>query len=599
MLRDDRFKGLTPRDLRKDLIAGITVGAVAIPLGMAFAIASGVSPEYGIYTTVIAGFIVALLGGSHFQIAGPTGAFIPILLAIVLQYGYEDLLIAGMIAGVMLILMGIFKFGSLITYIPRSVTIGFTSGIAVIIFTGQLENFLGLEGVERKQYFHENMIEIFSKIDTINLYSVLIAILGLLIIIFVPKFFPRVPVLLIALIIPSIISYLFFPDKVATIGSAFGGIPQSLPEFKMPEITMEKLLYLWQPAFAIAMLGGIESLLSAVVADGMTGKQHKSNRELFGQGVANIVTPFFGGIPATGAIARTATNIKSGAVSPFSGIFQSIFVLLTLLLFAPFAYHIPLASMAPILMVVAFNMSEYKTFGSILKLRTSDSLVLVTTFLLTVFVNLTVAVPIGLLLAMVSFVKRISGLLEIQDIMPERFANGRNRKELKRKKEEYTCPQIASFTVRGPLFFGAADRFESTLSRAIRRRPEVLILKMRHVSMIDVTGEANLSTFVKNFIKKNGTVLITELDDEPLEMLKKSGLYDFIGKDHFFHDTTDAINYALQLINVKNCQYCAKNPENGCRVFKVVDYDEEPVKEHVLDGASIHVQHHVKQEQKV
>lgn len=594
MLRDDRFKGLTPRDLRKDLIAGITVGTVAIPLGMAFAIASGVSPEYGIYTTVIAGFIVALLGGSHFQIAGPTGAFIPILLAIVLQYGYEDLLIAGMLAGVMLILMGIFKFGSLITYIPRSVTIGFTSGIAVIIFTGQIENFLGLEGVESKQYFHENMIEIFSKIDTINIYSVLLAIIGLLIIIFVPKFFPRVPVLLIALIIPSIISYLFFPDKVATIGSAFGGIPQSLPEFKMPEITIEKLLYLWQPAFAIAMLGGIESLLSAVVADGMTGKQHKSNRELFGQGVANIITPIFGGIPATGAIARTATNIKSGAVSPFSGVFQSIFVLLTLLLFAPFAYHIPLASMAPILMVVAFNMSEYKTFGSILKLRTSDSLVLVTTFLLTVFVNLTVAVPIGLLLAMVSFVRRISGLLEIQDIMPEKFANGRNR--MQRDKAEYTCPQIASFTVRGPLFFGAADRFESTLSRAIRKRPEVLILKMRHVSMIDVTGEANLSGFVKNYVKKGGTVLITELDEEPLEMLKKSGLYDFIGKDHFFNDTTEAINYALQLINVKNCQYCARNPEKGCRVFKVVDIEEQ-TRDHPFE-VPVHVQH-IEQEQKV
>ena len=564
MFKDDRFRGLTPRDLRKDLIAGITVGTVAIPLGMAFAIASGVSPEYGIYTTVIAGLIVALLGGSHFQIAGPTGAFIPILLAIVLQYGYEDLLIAGMMAGVMLIIMAVFKFGSLITYIPRSVTIGFTSGIAVIIFTGQLENFFGLEGVESKQYFHENMIEIFNNFHTVNFYSILVAILGLLIIIFLPRFFPRVPVLLVALIVPSFISFLFFPDKVATIGSAFGGIPQSLPDFKIPEITFEKLMYLWGPAFAIAMLGGIESLLSAVVADGMTGKQHKSNRELFGQGVANIVTPFFGGIPATGAIARTATNIKSGAVSPFSGVFQSVFVLLTLLLFAPFASHIPLASMAPILMVVAFNMSEYKTFGSILKLRTSDSLVLVTTFLLTVFVNLTVAVPVGLLLAMVSFVRRISGLLEVENIKPEKFSNGEKRG----KKDAYTCPQIASFTVHGPLFFGAADRFESTLSRSINKRPDVLILKMRHVSMIDVTGESNLSGFVKNFMKKGGTVLITELDDDPLEMLKRSGLYDYIGKEHFFQDTTDAINYALQIINVSKCQYCGKRPEQGCRVFK-------------------------------
>ena len=572
MFKDDRFKGITTSDLRKDLIAGITVGVVAIPLGMAFAIASGVSPEYGIYTTIIAGLIVAIFGGSHFQIAGPTGAFIPILLAIVLQYGYEDLLIAGMLAGIMLILMSVFKFGSLITYIPRSVTIGFTSGIAVIIFSGQIENFLGLENVESKQYFHETILELFRNFHTVNIFSIVVAIIGLLIIIFVPRFFPRVPVLLVALVIPAIISYFLFPGKIATIGSAFGGIPQSFPGFHFPEISFDKLLYLWQPAFAIAMLGGIESLLSAVVADGMTGKQHKSNRELFGQGLANIVTPFFGGIPATGAIARTATNIKSGAISPFSGIFQSVFVLLTLLLFAPFASHVPLASMAPILMVVAFNMSEYKSFGSILKLRTSDSLVLVTTFLLTVFVNLTIAVPIGLLLAMVSFVKRISGVLRVKDIMPIQFANGQGRG--KGERAEYSCPKIASFTVHGPLFFGAADRFESTLSRSIRKRPSVLILKMRHVSMIDVTGEANLSRFVKDFIKKKGTVLITELREEPLNMLKRSGLYDVIGSDNFFDDTTDAINHALKITDVKKCPYCNKRPDGDCRVFKKMENDQ-------------------------
>src|SRR5690625_2530516 len=404
LFKDNRFKGITKGDLRKDLIAGITVGVVAIPLGMAFAIASGVNPEYGIYTTIIAGLIVALIGGSHFQIAGPTGAFIPILLAIVLQYGYEDLLIAGMLAGVMLVVMAFFKLGSLITYIPRSVTIGFTSGIAVIIFSGQIENFLGVEDVEKKEYFHQNMMEIVNNIDTINLFSIIVALIGFASVIIVPKIFPRVPVLLVALIIPTIASLLIFPGKVATIGTAFGGISQALPSFSLPEFTFDKLLYLWQPAFVIAMLGGIESLLSAVVADGMTGKQHQSNKELFGQGLANIITPLFGGIPATGAIARTATNIKSGAVSPWSGVFQSVFVLLTLLLFAPYASHIPLASMAPILMVVAYNMSEIKSFAHIVKLRSGDSLVLITTFLLTVFVNLTVAVPVGLLLAIISFI---------------------------------------------------------------------------------------------------------------------------------------------------------------------------------------------------
>lgn len=567
LFRDNRFRGLTKNDLKNDLIAGITVGVVAIPLGMAFAIASGVNPEYGIYTTIIAGLIVALIGGSHFQIAGPTGAFIPILLAIVLQYGYEDLLIAGMLAGVMLVLMGIFKFGSLITYIPRPVTIGFTSGIAIIIFTGQIENFLGLENIEKKEYFHENMLEIIRHVDEINLYSILIAVLGLLIIVFLPKLFPRVPVLLVALIVPAILSFFLFPGKMATIGTAFGGIPQSLPGFQLPTITFDKLLYLWGPAFAIAMLGGIESLLSAVVADGMTGKRHHSNKELVGQGVANIVTPFFGGIPATGAIARTATNIKSGAASPFSGIFQSAFVLLTLVLFAPLASHIPLASMAPILMVVAFNMSEYKTFGAVLKLRTSDSLVLVTTFLLTVFVNLTVAVPVGLLLAMVSFVRRVSQVLEVKNISPDNYVDDL-------PDDQNVCPKIASFTIRGPLFFGAADQFETTLSQSIHKQPSVLILKMRHVSLIDVTGITNLETLVKKFLKRGGTVMITELNDDVLEMMKRSGLYETIGAEYFFDNTTNAINKALDLISTKKCPICSKHSDGKCQMYRKVETEE-------------------------
>ena len=568
MLKDHRFQNLTRGDLQKDIIAGITVGVVAIPLGMAFAIASGVNPEYGIYTTIIAGLIVALFGGSHFQIAGPTGAFIPILLAVVLQYGYEDLLIAGMLAGIMLVMMSIFKFGSLITYIPRSVTIGFTSGIAVIIFTGQLENFFGLEGISKQEYFHQNMLEIFRQFHTVNIFSIILAIIGLLSIIFIPKFLPRVPVLLVALIVPTVLSFIIFPGKVATIGTAFGGIPQAFPGFKIPQITWEKLLYLWQPAFAIAMLGGIESLLSAVVADGMTGKKHRSNRELFGQGLANIVTPFFGGIPATGAIARTATNIKSGAVSPFSGIFQSVFVLLTLLIFAPYASHVPLAAMAPILMVVAFNMSEYKSFASILKFRSGDSLVLVTTFLLTVFVNLTIAVPIGLLLAMVSFVKRISEVLDVQSIVPD----GVDDEDVIDKQDNY-CPKIASFTIHGPLFFGAADRFGTTLTQSIRKNPRVLILKMRHVSLIDVTGVENLSMLINSFIKKNGIVIISELSEEPMKVIRQSELYDMIGEEHFFSDTTDAINYALNVIDVSNCPYCGKKGKDTCQVFKEVAVD--------------------------
>lgn len=564
MFKDNRFKGLTPNDLKNDLVAGITVGVVAIPLGMAFAIASGVNPEYGIYTTIIAGLIVALFGGSRFQIAGPTGAFIPILLGIVLQYGYEDLLIAGFLAGILLMIMSFFKLGSLITYIPRSVTIGFTSGIAVIIFSGQIENFLGVEGVEKKEYFHQNMMEIINNIDTVNLFSIIVALIGFASVIIVPKIFPKVPVLLVALIIPTIASLLIFPGKVATIGTAFGGISQALPSFSLPEFTFDKLLYLWQPAFVIAMLGGIESLLSAVVADGMTGKQHQSNKELFGQGLANIITPLFGGIPATGAIARTATNIKSGAVSPWSGVFQSAFVLLTLLLFAPYASHIPLASMAPILMVVAYNMSEIKSFAHMVKLRSGDSLVLITTFLLTVFVNLTVAVPVGLLLAIISFVKRASTALEVNNYTMNKLEANPTESELIANE----CPEIASFTIQGPLFFGAADRFESALIHSINERPSVLILKMRYVPIIDATAEANLSALIKDFVNLGGTVLITELPKEPLKMLQRSGLYEEIGEEYFFEQTTDAIDYALEIVDVQKCPRCSREGATSCQAFQ-------------------------------
>lgn len=568
MLKDDRFKYLTKSDLKNDLIAGLTVGVVAIPLGMAFAIASGVKPEYGLYTTIIAGFLVALFGGSRFQVAGPTGAFIPILLAIVLQYGYEDLLIAGFLAGVMLILMGIFKIGNLIKFIPRSVTIGFTAGIAVIIFSGQIGNFLGMEGLEKKEYFHENMLEIFNNLSTINIYSIIVAITGILIVIYLPKLFPRVPVLLVALFVPTLLAVVFFPDKLATIGTEFGGISQSLPKFKIPEFTFQKIAYLWQPAFVIAMLGGIESLLSAVVSDGMTGKRHHSNRELVGQGIANVITPLFGGIPATGAIARTATNIRAGGVSPFSGMFQSLFVLLTLLLFAPFASYVPLASMAPILMVVAFNMSEHKSFLHILKMKSGDSLVLVTTFLLTVFVNLTIAVPIGLGLAMLSFIKRMSEVMEVEKIIP-------NSQQTNGAEPSSRCPQIASFTIHGPLFFGAADRFEQIITRSINERPKVLILKMRHVSIIDVTGEANLASLVLDYQNMGGTVLISEIEEDPMEMLEMSGLSEVIGPGHFFRTTTEAINYALTIIKPKKCPICANNGVKQCQVYKQLNVEKE------------------------
>jgi len=401
-----RFEGYQATSFRKDLVSGITVGIIAIPLGMAFAIASGVKPEYGIYTTIIAGILISMFGGSRFQIGGPTGAFIPILFAIVMQYGYENLLIAGFMAGILLILMGLFKLGGLIKFIPKSVTIGFTAGIAVIIFSGQIANFLGLSEIEKHENFWPSMLEIAAHIAEINVYSVLTAGICFAVIIAASKLIPKIPSSLAGLIVSTLIAAICFKGNISTIGSAYGAIPSALPQFHFPAITWDRIVMLIQPAFIIAMLGGIESLLSAVVADTMTGKRHNSNRELIGQGIANMITPLFGGIPATGAIARTATNIKSGAVSPFSGIIHCFVVLLVLILFAPYASHIPLASMAPILMVVAWNMSERKSFAHVLKSRISESVVLLATFVLTVFTNLTTAVTVGLVLSFIVFVSR-------------------------------------------------------------------------------------------------------------------------------------------------------------------------------------------------
>ncbi|MER2088913.1 MAG: SulP family inorganic anion transporter [Sporosarcina sp.] len=527
MFKSNRYLDYNSAGFRKDLIAGITVGIVAIPLGMAFAIASGVKPEYGLYTTIIAGFLVALLGGSRFQIAGPTGAFIPILLAIVLQYGYEDLLIAGFLAGIFLVIMSFLGVSNLIHFVPRSVTIGFTSGIAVIIFTGQLGNFFGITGLEKREFFHENMIDLVNQFHTVNIFSILTALIGLVVIFLLPKIAPRIPLLLIALLIPTAVSIFLFPGKVETIGTAFGGIPRTLPSFHFPQITLSKVVNLWQPAIIIAALGAIESLLSAVVADGMAkGEKHDSKRELFGQGIANIITPLFGGIPATGAIARTATNIRSGAVSPLSGVIQSVFVLAFLLLFAPYASYIPLAAMAPILMYVAWNMSARKTFTHILFVRSGDSIVLLTTFLLTIFIDLTVAVQVGILLAALSFLRKMSGKLTIKE------AALSDVETMTFSKDESS--QTAKYIVDGPIFFGTAKVFEENYPTIFNPAVKKVILDMEHLSVIDATGEAALYALLDDADKAGVQIIIKRLPKEKLSLFKKCGLYERIGEDNFF-----------------------------------------------------------------
>jgi sulfate permease, SulP family len=572
MFSDKRFHQYSLRHVPKDVLSGLIVGVIAIPLGMAFAIASGVKPEYGIYTTIIAGILISLLGGSKYQIGGPTGAFIPILFGIVMTYGYENLLIAGFLAGVMLLLMGIFKLGSLIKFIPRPVTIGFTTGIAITIFTGQIASFLGLTGIKKHEEFINNVKEIIFHMDSINFYSIFIAVICLAVILLTPKIAPKVPGPLIGLMVSTMISTLFFPNQVATIGTAYGEIPNTLPKLQIPDLNLGIIITLLKPAIVIAMLGGIESLLSAVVADGMTNSKHNSNKELIGQGIANMITPLFGGIPATGAIARTATNIKNGAVSPLSGIIHGVVVLLVLLFFAPFASYIPLASMAPILMVVAWNMSERKVFAHILETKSTDSLVLVVTFLLTVFVNLTTAVEVGLVMAAILFTKRMSDLMITAKALPN--PKHKHAKVVSQMvSDSHDCPQISIYNVEGPLFFGAAQTFETSIMNSINYRPKILLLRMSRVPFMDTTGEANLTSIVSHF-SKNGIVIISGTNEQPKNVLVSTGLYEVIGEEHFFEHTGDAIQFALSQLEINKCLGCKHFAFKECKKLSASDVME-------------------------
>ncbi|KKI93066.1 sulfate transporter [Bacillus sp. SA1-12] len=576
MSGSSRFANYTFTHFQKDLVAGLIVGIVAIPLAMAFAIASGVRPEYGLYTSAIAGIIVSLFGGSRFQIAGPTGAFVPVLLGVVMQFGYEKLLIAGFLAGIMIFLLGVFKLGRFIKFIPRPVTIGFTAGIAVIIFSGQIANFLGLSGLEKEEAFLLNLKEILINIHTVNLYSVLVAAISLFIVILAPKFMPKIPGALLGLLVSTLAAYVFFPNQVSTIGSTYGAIPNEFPGFEFPQLTMSLVIELLPAAFVIAMLGGIESLLSALVADGMTNSKHNSNKELIGQGLANMVTPLFGGIPATGAIARTATNIKNGAASPISGVTHGVVVLLVLVVLAPYASAIPLASMAPILMVVAWNMSERKEFAHILKTKTMDSLVLTVTFLLTVFIDLTTGVGVGLLLALLAFVKLMSGTLKVSKVLPDP-ADKLVKPEMVR--QDSNCPQINIYTLEGPLFFGSTERFEAEMEEILHAKPKILLLRMSKVSFIDTSGEALLTKIAKQLKPPYHHVLISGLQPQPKELFEKTGFYQLVGEENSFSRTGDAIDHALSILDVQRCKGCKQFAFDECAVLSQQAPKSEQVKQ--------------------
>lgn len=532
MWSDDRFKGYSLNYLRKDIVAGIIVGIVALPLAMAFAIASGVRPEYGIYTTIIAGFLVAIFGGSRFQIAGPTGAFVPILYALVAQYGYENLLIIGFMAGILIALMGICKLGTFIHYIPKPVTVGFTAGIAVLIFAGQLPAFLGLHHLDSsEEEFIFKFKTLLINLTDANIYSLITATICLASILLITKYIPRIPGALIGLLASTLVVLLFYPGKVTTIGSVFGMIPHQLPHWRVPEITFAKMIELFIPACMVAMLGGIESLLCAVVADGMSNSKHRSNRELIGQGLANMVTPMFGGIPATGAIARTATNIRNGAISPVSAMVHSLFILLVLLAFSSYASHIPLASMAPILMVVAWNMGERKDFLAVLKSKSTDSIVLVTTFLLTICFDLVVGVSTGLALSFVCIVIRMSKGLEITFLPDNREFERASRVGLANVR---TC------VIKGPIFFGTAKKLEG-LER--ENHLDILVISLENVSYMDTTGEDAFRRLVNAFQQMEHTLILTDVNKQTMKILKRISPLSPIGDTSLTNNRQKALRY--------------------------------------------------------
>lgn len=541
----NRFHNYSFKKLQQDSLAGIIVGIVAIPLAMSFAIASGVKPEYGIYTACIAGIMIALFGGSKYQIGGPTGAFVPVLLGIVLVYGYADLLLAGLLAGILLCIMSFFKLGNLIKFIPKPVILGFTTGIAVIIFIGQIPNFLGLTDLKKHEQVVDNVAEILHHITSTNLLNVCIALLSFAIIIIISKYAPKIPSTLAGILISTIVVVLFFENQLPTIGSVYGEISSELPSFHVPEITMERLQRLIGPAIVIALLGAIESLLSAVVADEMTKTKHHSNRELFGQGVANIVTPLFGGIPATGAIARTATNIRSGAVSPISGIVHSIFVLLVLVVFAPYAALIPLASMAPILMIVAWNMSEQKQFFRIVKRKDSETIVLVTTFLLTVFTSLTTAVAVGIGLGILLFAKRMGNALTVSKMLPHHETDD-DKLSAEMLTQLRNDAKISILTLEGPLFFLATQKLEKQLLTVYKEQPKVVILKMNKVPFIDLSAEATFKEMITYAIENNITVMLTGITKSLEKDLAHTDIVELVGNRQIFKQVTDAVDAALK-----------------------------------------------------
>ncbi|MBF0491757.1 MAG: STAS domain-containing protein [Deltaproteobacteria bacterium] len=521
-----------------DLSAGLIVGIVALPLAIAFAIASGVTPERGLTTAILAGFIISALGGSRVQIGGPTGAFVVIVYGIVEKYGIDGLILCSLMAGVMLILMGLLQLGSIIKFIPYPLTVGFTSGIAIIIFSSQIKDFFGLKTPALPGDFIEKWEIYFHAFRTLDHTTTLLSLASLAILALWPRINRKIPASAIALLFMTLIVH-FFHLPVETIGSRFGKLSAGLPSFNFPYFTLAQARGLISPAFTVALLGAIESLLSATVADGMIGGRHRSNTELIAQGIANLVAPLFGGIPATGAIARTATNIKNGAQTPVAGIIHALTLLFIVLLFGSWASQIPLCVLSAILVVVAYHMSEWHAFKSLLKAPRMDIAVLIVTFLLTVFFDLTVAVEVGLLLSLVLFMKRMTDVTSIREITSEISYSEPSYSE----KDELGKPRqkdVVVYEAEGAFFFGIAELLRNTLDIG-SEPPKIFILRMRHVLALDATGLQALRDLHRQCQHHKTQLMISGIGAQPFLAMQRSGFLQEIGRDNVLATLDEAM----------------------------------------------------------
>ncbi|MCK0192866.1 SulP family inorganic anion transporter [Arenibacter sp. F20364] len=531
-------EGIAKETISKDLLSGLIVGIVALPLAIAFAIASGVSPEKGLITAIIAGVIISVFGGSRVQIGGPTGAFIVIVYGIVQEHGINGLTIATFMAGFIIIGLGLARLGNLLKFIPYSLIVGFTSGIALIIFSSQINDFFGLHIAKVPADFMDKWVVYYEIMDKINGYAIAIAAGTVIITLYFQKLIKKIPGSIVAIVLSTLVVKIF-GIPVDTIESNFGEIPNHLSMPSLPTVDYATVKSLIQPAFAIALLGSIESLLSAVVSDSMIGGKHRSNSELIAQGGANIFSAIFGGIPATGAIARTATNVKNGGRTPIAGIVHALVLLSIMLLFAPYAKLIPLSCLAGILMVVAYHMSEWRQFKSILKGNRMDIIILLSTFFLTVIFDLVIAIEIGIVLSSFMFMKRMSEAVLVENITPENI-NGEHLFD----DEIMELPKnVLLYEINGPLFFGAARQFQETITNT-HLQPKVIIIRMRYVPLIDATGYQSLKEIIKTYRAKGIKVILSGINEETKKDFEKNEMFSVLDRDYIFNNITEALEKA-------------------------------------------------------